>query len=105
MTPVTPAFAGHIPKALVKKYPNVKYYNQTWNGFPATYLLDANEALFQQIGSTFIEEYSKEFGTDHLYNCDTFNEMTPSSSDPGNRKFRTEILLSSEKETRNQCAT
>ncbi len=24
----------------------------------------------------------EEFGNDHVYNCDTFNEMTPSSSDP-----------------------
>lgn len=23
-----------------------------------------------------------EFGTDHIYNADTFNEMTPRSSDP-----------------------
>jgi alpha-N-acetylglucosaminidase len=22
-----------------------------------------------------------EFGTDHIYNCDTFNEMTPESGD------------------------
>ena len=22
------------------------------------------------------------FGTDHVYNCDTFNEMTPTSGDP-----------------------
>ena len=27
-------------------------------------------------------EYSREFGTDHLYNCDTFNEMDPISNDP-----------------------
>ena len=24
-------------------------------------------------------QYIKEFGTDHLYNADTFNEMTPKS--------------------------
>lgn len=23
-----------------------------------------------------------EFGTSHVYNCDTFNEMMPSSNDP-----------------------
>lgn len=23
----------------------------------------------------------KEFGTNHVYNCDTFNEMAPSSGD------------------------
>ena len=29
-----------------------------------------------------MREYIKEFGTDHLYNCDTFNEMDPSSKNP-----------------------
>ena len=28
------------------------------------------------------KEYSMEFGTNHIYNCDTFNEMDPISSDP-----------------------
>ena len=82
MTPVLPAFAGHIPKSLIRKYPNVKYYNLQWNRFPSTYLLDANEPLFQKIGAAFLKDYAIEFGTDHLYNCDTFNEMTPVSSDP-----------------------
>ena len=37
---------------------------------------------FQQIGGSFIKEYRAEFGTNHIYNADTFNEMTPRSSDP-----------------------
>ena len=37
---------------------------------------------FQQIGRAFIREYIAEFGTNHIYNADTFNEMTPRSSDP-----------------------
>lgn len=36
----------------------------------------------QQIGGEFIKEYTAEFGTNHIYNTDTFNEMTPRSSDP-----------------------
>jgi alpha-N-acetylglucosaminidase len=36
--------------------------------------------MFVKIGTAFINEYTKEFGTDHLYNCDTFNEMTPESN-------------------------
>ena len=43
MTPVLPAFAGHVPKALVQKYPQVNVTKQSWNHFPPTYLLDANE--------------------------------------------------------------
>ena len=36
----------------------------------------------QQIGGAFIKELISEFGTNHIYNTDTFNEMTPRSSDP-----------------------
>ena len=39
MTPVLPAFAGHIPKSLVQKYPDANFTRLAWNGFPATYLL------------------------------------------------------------------
>ena len=98
MTPVLPAFAGHVPKSLPKYHPNVNFTKQTWNGFAATYLLDANEELFHRIGTTFIREYIKEFGTDHLYNCDTFNEMDPPSKDPsyiqktGEAIFKVKIL-------------
>ena len=28
----------------------------------------------------FLLETRQEFGTDHFYNCDTFNEMTPKSN-------------------------
>ena len=83
ITPVLPAFAGHIPKGLLKLYPNITYTSAQWCGFPPTYLLDPMDPLFIQIGSSFIEEYINEFGaTDHVYNCDAFNEMNPASSDP-----------------------
>ena len=82
MTPVLPAFAGHIPKALVDLYPNVNYTNTTWNHFGPTYLLNAEDPLFNQIGMSFISEYNQEFGkSDHVYNCDAFNEMNPATND------------------------
>ena len=34
MTPVLPAFAGHIPRAIIEKYPSVNFTQQKWNGFP-----------------------------------------------------------------------
>jgi alpha-N-acetylglucosaminidase len=84
MTPVLPAFAGHIPKALLALYPNITYTSTKWNHFGPTYLLDSTDPLFNPIGSSFIKEYIEEFGdTDHVYNCDAFNEMTPASNDPG----------------------
>ncbi|XP_064109199.1 alpha-N-acetylglucosaminidase-like isoform X2 [Macrobrachium nipponense] len=86
MYPVLPAFAGHVPAGLTRVYPEANitrlgpwsHFNCTYS---CTYLLDPNDPLFQEIGSKFIEEMTSEFGTDHLYNCDTFNEMTPQSSD------------------------
>ena len=38
--------------------------------------------MFQVIGTLFLKELIKEFGTDHIYSADTFNEMTPLFSDP-----------------------
>ena len=31
----------------------------------------------------YLSQVVKQFGTDHVYNTDSFNEMTPPSSDPG----------------------
>lgn len=38
--------------------------------------------MFQVIGTLFLKELIREFGTDHIYSADTFNEMRPLSSDP-----------------------
>lgn len=57
-----------------------------WSHFDCTYsciyLLDPEDPMFQVIGTLFLRELIKEFGTDHVYSADTFNEMTPLSSDP-----------------------
>jgi alpha-N-acetylglucosaminidase len=29
-----------------------------------------------------VRQVTAEFGTDHIYNADTFNEMSPPSADP-----------------------
>ncbi len=38
---------------------------------------DPLDPLFITIGSTFLEVQSSVYGTDHLYNCDPFNEVRP----------------------------
>lgn len=38
--------------------------------------------MFPLIGNLFLRELTKEFGTDHIYGADTFNEMQPPFSDP-----------------------
>lgn len=50
--------------------------------FSCSYILDPRDPLFLQIGSLYLSQVVKQFGTDHIYNTDTFNEMTPPSSDP-----------------------
>ncbi|TVU16373.1 hypothetical protein EJB05_39932 [Eragrostis curvula] len=90
MFPVLPAFSGNIPAALKSKFPSAKV-THLGNWFTVdsnprwccTYLLDASDPLFVEIGKLFIEEQIKEYGrTSHIYNCDTFDENTPPLSDP-----------------------
>lgn len=82
MTPVLPAFSGHVPPGFHKKFPNARLNKVNWNsGFADTYLLDPSDSLFEVIGKDFIEEQTKIYGTDHLYSADSFNENTPPSND------------------------
>jgi alpha-N-acetylglucosaminidase len=80
MTPVLQGFTGHIPEALLKKFAGSKAQRIDWIEFN-TYMLDPQDPLFQKLGTAFIEEQTKLFGTDHLYAADSFIEMTPPSGD------------------------
>lgn len=83
MTPVLQGFTGHVPKAIVKHYPQAKLQQlPSWCGFPGTYFLDPADPLFVEVGKAFIEEQTRQYGTDHFYASDTFIEMNPPSSDP-----------------------
>lgn len=83
MKPVLPAFTGHVPASFKKFFPNAKLKQTNWgNDFGDTYILDANDPLFAEIGRKFLEMQSKIYGTDHLYSADTFNENTPPSDEP-----------------------
>ncbi len=78
MTPVVPGFSGFVPAGFAKAHPDAKVRRSAaWAGFEATYLLDAGDPLFVEVGRKYIEAYRREFGTDHLYLADTFNEMPP----------------------------
>ncbi|MBN1343661.1 MAG: alpha-N-acetylglucosaminidase C-terminal domain-containing protein [Phycisphaerae bacterium] len=83
MTPVLQGFTGHVPPALKERFPEAKFHTVSpWCGFPATMFIDPADPLFVKVGKAFIEEQTRQFGTDHLYASDTFIEMTPPSSDP-----------------------
>ncbi|MFD1630422.1 alpha-N-acetylglucosaminidase [Pseudopedobacter beijingensis] len=81
MTPILPAFTGHVPPSFKDKFSNIQLKKTSWVGFPEVYILDPNEPMFTLIGKKFIEEQTKEYGTNHLYTADTFNENTPPVND------------------------
>lgn len=82
MTPILPAFSGHVPQALEKRYPDIKIRKTTWGTHPEELnILDPEDPLFLKIGSAFLEEQTRTFGTDHFYSADTFNENDPPSAD------------------------
>lgn len=80
MTPVLQGFTGHVPEAIIATNPGSKAQQIHWIEFN-TRMLDPQDPLFQKIGTAFIEEQTKLFGTDHLYAADSFIEMTPPSGD------------------------
>ena len=82
MTPILPAFTGHVPPSFQEKFPDAKVRTTEWVNFPEVSILDPGEELFTQIGKMFIEEQVNLYGSDHFYSADTFNENTPPTNDP-----------------------
>jgi len=82
MTPILPAFTGHVPPTFKERFPDATIRKtSSWCGFPEVSILDPGEPLFTEIGKRFIEEETRIYGTNHLYSADTFNENTPPSND------------------------
>ncbi len=85
MTPVLPAFAGHVPKAIKEKYPEAKITSLGSYGVGEQYdafFLDPMDSLFITIQQKFLRVQARYFGTDHYYGADPFNEMDPPSTEP-----------------------
>ncbi|XP_067929488.1 alpha-N-acetylglucosaminidase-like [Watersipora subatra] len=85
MLPVLPAFAGHVPAAISQIFPTASITKLSlWSHFDGnytgTYYLNPTDPLYPKIGHIYIEEYVSEFGTDHFYNIDPWNEMEPAES-------------------------
>ncbi|XP_066585309.1 alpha-N-acetylglucosaminidase isoform X2 [Prorops nasuta] len=83
--PVLPAFAGLVPRAFSRLYPNARMSRiGTWNDFEdkycCPYLIEPTDPLFLVVGQKFLTKYIEKFGTDHIYSCDTFNENLPTNS-------------------------
>ena len=87
MKPILPAFAGHVPQALGKIYPDAKIHPMSkWGGLDPdkyrSYFIEPSEVLFDSIQSRFIAEQTRTFGTDHIYGLDPFNEVEVPSWEP-----------------------
>lgn len=83
MTPVLQGFTGHVPAALTNLFPQARLHRlPSWCQFPPTHFLDPQHPLFVEIGRRFIEEQTRQMGSDHFYASDTFIEMPPPSNDP-----------------------
>ena len=85
MKPICPAFAGFIPKAFKRLYPDAQIIETSWGGAFHNWMLSPEEDLFHEIGKLFIQEWEKEFGKNDYYIADSFNEMEipfPPKDDP-----------------------
>ena len=85
MRPVLPAFAGHVPAALKRVYPNIKTTRVSeWGGFADQYrctILNPMDSLYAIIQKEYLTEQTRLYGTNHIYGIDPFNEIDPPSWD------------------------
>lgn len=93
MKPICPGFAGFIPPALKRLYPEIQIVETTWGGHFHNWMISPQEELFPEIGKMFIEEWEKEFGKNSYYLVDSFNEMEIPFP-PSGTKERTDLLAS-----------
>ena len=86
MTPILPAFAGHVPKELGDVYPSADTSRVSyWGGFADEYrctFLAPMDSLYAEIQKDFLTVQTEMFGTDHIYGVDPFNEIDAPSWDP-----------------------
>jgi len=76
MTPVLPAFSGHVPEGLAP----ARVTQRFWQGFKTSFL-DPTDPLYRKIGAEIARVQISLFGTDHLYAADPFIEMLPIDTD------------------------
>jgi len=81
MTPVLQGFTGHVPRSIHNIYPDIRLQKIQWVEWETSFV-DPSDPHFQEIGKTFVDKQTRNFGTDHLYASDAFIEMTPPSNDP-----------------------
>jgi alpha-N-acetylglucosaminidase len=105
MTPVLPAFTGHVPPSFKEKFPQTNVIQTIWDAkdFNPVYTIDPIDTMFTYIGKKFLVEQTKTYGTDHLYSSDTFNENEPPSNDSTFLKEISEKVYSSMEQVDSQA--
>lgn len=86
MRTVLQGFTGYIPIKLAEKYPEADItIKPFWLRYfpPGTAQLDPLDPLFTEMGTVFLKEQEKLFGTDHLYAADPFHEGAPPKTTEG----------------------
>jgi len=90
--PVAPAFAGFVPSGFAVRYPGEKVIPlESWAGFEGedkTWILHPLSRMYQLIGSGYIKEWKKEFGSARFFLADSFNELEVPVSDQRTERLR-----------------
>ncbi|MEU4227051.1 alpha-N-acetylglucosaminidase TIM-barrel domain-containing protein [Nonomuraea sp. NPDC026600] len=78
MTPILPAFTGHVPPEIAA---SSRASRRDWQGFE-TWVLDPADPLYERLSAEITRTQITFFGTDHRYAADPFIEMIPVDADP-----------------------
>ena len=90
MKPVFQGFAGFVPEAMKRHYPQVDLTTTSWSGFH-NYMISPTDELFAEIERRFIEAWEREFGKGKYYLIDSFNELDIPFGEQGSAE-RAELL-------------
>lgn len=78
MKPIQQGYSGFVPNLMKKKFPEGKFLTKkTWNNIGVTTEIDPLDPLFKKIGTAFMRNQKKIFGTYGYYACDPFHEGEP----------------------------
>lgn len=93
MTPIFNAFAGFVPEAIKRVYPDANLIHTGWDDGPyyVSNFISPETDLFQLISKTYIQEWEKEFGKGKYYLADSFNEMKVPFAERGTKERHEQI--------------
>jgi|GEM_PF-1042573 len=80
---VSPGTTANVPEEFREKYPDVHYITTGWGAagnLPKEYHIHPSDPMFVEFLKTFIEEHNKIFGTDHIYNFNSYPETNPGAT-------------------------